>query len=462
MWYDFRRMSKAPFVLLVNPWICDFAAHDLWAKPLGLLHLGALLREGGCRVAFVDCMDRRDPATQQSKHLLQGDNQKFGCGKYPKIPVPTPEALKDIPRRYYRYGIHPDSFRNKLREIEKPDWIFVTSVMTYWYPGVSATIEVLKECFPEVPVWLGGIYARLCPGHARRSSGADFVADLPIAQIRGRIESEAHFSLSNPASWESFERSPRPAMDLVKDPTYIPLLTGVGCSHRCPYCASHQLQPKRERRSADALYDEISAWRDRGICDFAFYDDALLLDADAYLEPVLLRLDDEKPKVRFHTPNGLHVNALTSKWCEFLYHSGFETIRLGLETIWPERQHLLGGKVEMRAFFEAVENLFTAGFRGDQIGVYLLCGLPGQTVDEVSESIRRVAETGVQPRICEYSPIPGTAMWNEAVSVSSFDLENEPLYHNNSFFACRRRDFGYGDMVMLRNLARSFRLRDLQ
>ena len=31
-----------PHILLVNPWIHDFAAYDFWAKPLGLLTLAAL------------------------------------------------------------------------------------------------------------------------------------------------------------------------------------------------------------------------------------------------------------------------------------------------------------------------------------------------------------------------------------------------------------------------------------
>ena len=30
-------------VLLIEPWITDFAAFDLWRKPLGLLCVGALL-----------------------------------------------------------------------------------------------------------------------------------------------------------------------------------------------------------------------------------------------------------------------------------------------------------------------------------------------------------------------------------------------------------------------------------
>jgi hypothetical protein len=35
--------SAEKSILLVNPWIHDFAAYDLWMKPLGLLYLGGIL-----------------------------------------------------------------------------------------------------------------------------------------------------------------------------------------------------------------------------------------------------------------------------------------------------------------------------------------------------------------------------------------------------------------------------------
>jgi len=44
-------------LLLVNPWIHDFAAYDFWVRPLGLLVLASLLRESGCGVRLVDCLD---------------------------------------------------------------------------------------------------------------------------------------------------------------------------------------------------------------------------------------------------------------------------------------------------------------------------------------------------------------------------------------------------------------------
>jgi len=44
-------------------------------------------------------------------------------------------------------------------------------------------------------------------------------------------------------------------------------------------------------------------------------------------------------------------------------------------------------------------------------------------------------------------------MWKDAAQVSPFDIENEPLFHNNSFFACRRADFSYRDLLGLKDLA---------
>jgi len=36
--------NKAHNILLINPWIHDFTAFDLWAKPLGLLYIGSTLQ----------------------------------------------------------------------------------------------------------------------------------------------------------------------------------------------------------------------------------------------------------------------------------------------------------------------------------------------------------------------------------------------------------------------------------
>ncbi len=449
---------RAPLILLVNPWITDFAAYDYWAKPLGLLLLGSLLREGGCGVAFIDCLDRHDVFTNGHPDVIRGTDRRYGTGKYPKMRIPKPEAYSDVARYYYRYGIHPESLRRKLKSIESPDLIWVTSIMTYWYPGIQQTIGVIQDVFPETPIWLGGTYARLCTGHATKTSGADEIVILPHERLPDKIAAATGFSLSNKPQWSHFELSRPTAFDLLSHPTYIPLLTGLGCIFNCPYCASGILQPRWQKRCANAIYEEISNWRrEQGVVDFAFYDDALLIQAENTLEPALRRISEELPGLRFHTPNAVHICALTPNWCRLLYESGFTTLRLGLETTRSENQRDWGGKVKTEMFISTVDSLFEAGFSSDQIGVYLLCGLPGQSPDEVAQAIQVVKETGAHPYIAEYSPIPGTKMWPDAVKISQFDIAAEPLYHNNTFFACRRSDFSSQDLVQLKDLARQAR-----
>ena len=156
-------------ILLVNPWIHDFAAYDYWAKPLGLLYIGSVLRNEGFRVKLVDCLN--DP------EALRFGTRKNGRGRFRKEEISKPAALAHIPRRYSRYGMSPGRFREALHQCGRPDAIFVTSVMTYWYPGVFEAIEIIKQLFPDVPLALGGIYATLCPEHARARSGADLVVE---------------------------------------------------------------------------------------------------------------------------------------------------------------------------------------------------------------------------------------------------------------------------------------------
>ncbi|MCL6559965.1 MAG: hypothetical protein K6U74_14460 [Firmicutes bacterium] len=160
--------------LLINPWIYDFAAYDLWSKPIGLLKIASCLKKAGVGVSLIDCLDRFHPRLQQDLGSKAPKSTVFGDGHYYSEPVEKPGVFGSIPRRFKRYGMPPGLFRALLAG-ESPDVVLVTSGMTYWYPGAFEAIRTVKEHFPSVPVLLGGIYARLCPEHARRYSRADLV-----------------------------------------------------------------------------------------------------------------------------------------------------------------------------------------------------------------------------------------------------------------------------------------------
>jgi radical SAM superfamily enzyme YgiQ (UPF0313 family) len=152
----------------------------------------------------------------------------------------------------------------------------------------------------------------------------------------------------------------------------------------------------------------------------------------------------------FHTPNALHVRAIDREVADLLFRTGFKTIRLGLETAEELFQAESGGKVNNQDFQAAVANLKKAGYPGEAVGVYLLVGLPGQKVKEVEESIAFVQESGARPILVEYSPIPGTPLFERARQFSPYDIENEPLFHNNSLLPCQWEGFTWADFRRLK------------
>ncbi len=445
--------SSSPHILLVNPWIHDFAAYDFWAKPLGLLTLGGILRDHGATVSYLDCLDRFHPSSTS----MSSPSARCGRGPYLKTEIARPPGLADIPRKYCRYGIPHEWVRKDLEALPRPDLVLVTSLMTYWYPGVRETIGVVKSVFSDVPVVLGGIYATLCTEHAQRTCGADRVVTGPGEDAI--LPLVAEFTDWSPASQfdpQDLNTLPRPVFDLEHHLAHVSVLTSRGCPFRCAYCASHRIAPRMLRRNPESVVDEIAYWHAKqGVRDFAFYDDALLIDADNHIIPMLEGIIATGISARFHTPNALHIREITRALARLMFRAGFHTVRLGLETTAFDRRQEMDRKVTQTEFNRTVDHLKAAGFTAGQVGAYLLAGLPDQDVGSIETSITVVKEAGVTPVIAHYTPIPHTPMWAQAVASSRYDLEADPIFTNNAIFPCRSEQFSWDVLTRLKDLARS-------
>jgi radical SAM superfamily enzyme YgiQ (UPF0313 family) len=436
----FHVKHSSPSVLLINPWITDFAAYNFWIKPHGLLSIASLLRENGFKINFIDCLD------------FTLTRKSYGDGKFYKVKIEKPPPIKSVPRNYSQYGIPEKLFRERLSHMEKPDFIGITSGMTYWYPGLFRTIEIIREAFRNVPIILGGIYATLCYGHAVKNSGADIVFqgrnELQVFKI---ISELLHFEVRTPNSELRNDDLPYPAFDLYPQLDYISMMTSRGCPFHCSYCASSVISGRFEMKDPLKVVKEIEYWATHHhVSNIAFYDDALLINPSRHIIPILKELIKRNVQCNFHTPNGLHIKEINREVADLLHQCGFKTIRLGLETSNEVTQIEIGGKADNRTFKEAVGNLKRAGYSEKEIGVYIMAGLPDQRVGEVEESIAYVKESGVKPILVEYSPIPNTPLFKKAKKTSKFELENEPLVHNNSILPCQWEGFTLGDLRRLK------------
>jgi radical SAM superfamily enzyme YgiQ (UPF0313 family) len=435
-------MKKNNQILLINSWIYDFTAYDLWIKPIGLLYIGSVLRNFGYEINLVDCMDKHNPELLKLQGLTEPKIKKYGNGHFYREVIEKPEVYKDIPRKYARYGITPEIFIKELKKQKKPDVILVTSVMTYWYLGVKDAIKILKEEFPGVPIILGGVYATLCWEHAVKNSGVDVV-------VKGEGELQALMLVDKFTKNESdlskfpnrFDDLPYPAFDLYRKLDFMVIMTSKGCPFTCSFCATHNMFDAYVQRTREKVVDEIEYWYKKyNIENFVFYDDALFIKSQKHIEKILDGIYERDIKINFHTPNGLFARFITPSLAEKMYRTGFKTIRLSLETTSEERQKEdMSSKVSNISFATAIQNLENAGYRRDEIEVYLLMGLPNQSFNEVKESIDYVASLGAITKIHIFSPIPGTKDWEKI----GWSKNTDPLLSNKSIFPLKSKEQTY-------------------
>ncbi|MGR3310896.1 MAG: B12-binding domain-containing radical SAM protein [Candidatus Brocadiales bacterium] len=453
----------AKHILLINPWIHDFAAFDLWLNPLGLLYIGAILEKGKYKVSIVNCLDRSDP------HGRKGNEKNYGCGNFFSQEIEKPSFFKHIPRRFKRYGITPETFHQKLLSLPRPDAICVTSTMTYWYPGVFEAIGISKSLYPSVPIILGGIYATLCYEHAVKNSGADYVikgaGELVVLKLVDQICGNNH---DYDAFAASIGNDLRPAYNLLHTPFSplkrgdggvfpfsVSMLTSRGCPFSCTYCASHLLQSTFKRRQPEKVVDEIRHYvNNLGVKDIAFYDDAMLVDPQAHIIPILKMIIKKGITARFHTPNGLHLRYIDTQLARLLKRANFKTIRLGFESVNPRIQGNSDNKITNEQLKDALDNLRSAGFNAEEIGVYIMIGLPDETYEEIEDTMLFVNKCGGRIKIAQYSPIPGTEEFKK-LQIKYPALEDEPLLHNNSVYPFANETLTFDKYEKFKEFART-------
>jgi hypothetical protein len=402
-----------PRILLVNPPIFDFSAYDFWLKPYGLLRVGGFLR-GQAEFSLFDYLDRAHPSNRQR-------SDEWGRGRFPSADARKPAIFAEIPRRYHRFGVPRESFRAFLTNRQRFDVALVQTVMTYWYPGVAEVIEDLREQSPSTKIVLGGVYATLCPEHAR-GLGADLVVEGSRFD-----ELERFLGLK-------LDRECLPLWDLYPKPEVGVLKLATGCPFRCTYCSIPRVEPVFRGYPPERSLAECE-WLSRlGVRNIAFYDDALLYRPDKVLAPFLEEVIRRKLPVHFHTPNALNARFIDRELSNLMAKAGFQNFYLGFESAAYDWQHRTGGKVYSHELVRAVKNLRAAGASAWSITAYLIIGHPHADHQQVEGSMRLANEQGIRVMLSEFSPIPGTP---DGEACREFIDLDEPLCHNKTAFTSR-------------------------
>jgi hypothetical protein len=418
-------------ILLLNPPIYDFAAYDFWLKPYGLLSIAGYLR-GRAEFILFDYLDRLHPFMTKQKEL-QFD--EWGRGRFYCERVASPPCLVQIPRYFRRFGLPRSMFQHFLTKQQPCDFILVQTMMTYWYKGIQEVIEDVHKAWPKAKIILGGSYATLCSSHAQRL-GADFL--MQGTDMRPLWEYlNVTPDLKQPTLWEAYEKLNVGALKLSD-----------GCPFNCTYCSVPKVYGKFKARLLERSLAELQLLVERGVENIAFYDDALLFDAEKVLIPFLEEVLKRDIKVNLHTPNALNARFITSELAKLMVQAGFKTFYLGLESASLQWQQRTGSKVSSNELAQAVKHLTAAGAEPTSITAYQILGHPYTDIQELEASMRFANSLGIRGMLADFSPIPGTPDGEYCRKWVDMD---EPLFHNKTVFP-----------IILLGFDETNRLKDLQ
>jgi len=418
-------------ILLVNPPVYDFAAYDFWLKPYGMLSAAGRLRDRADFKLF-DYMDRLHPFAASQKHL---ESDRWNRGRFYCQKVPRPKPLESIPRYFRRFGLPRNIFQDFLTHEGPFDFVFIQTTMTYWYKGVEEVIEDIRKARPQAKIILGGNYVTICSNHAEKS-GADFLVlgtNLEPLWEYLRINPDP----DQPALWEVYEKLSAGVLKLTE-----------GCPFKCTYCSVPKVYGKFKPRPLEHSLAELKLLCSLGVKNIAFYDDALLFDADKVLAPFLTEVVNRGIKVNFHSPNALNARFITKELAKLMVSAGFKTFYLGFESASQQWQKRTGSKVFSDELAKAVEHLISAGAEPANITAYQILGHPHIEIQQLETSMHFVNSLGIRGTLADFSPIPGTPDGDHCKKWVDMD---EPLMHNKTAFP-----------IILMGFDESNRLKDLQ
>ncbi|MEN3041971.1 MAG: radical SAM protein [Fervidobacterium sp.] len=445
-------------ILLINPWIEDFAAYDFWLKPVGLLYVGSFLKSLGVEVELIDLTNRYDPDLQN--YVKVPRDKFYGTGKFPHTEIEKPNILKFIPRKYKRYGMPEELFRIKLRKVKENgnvDAVFVTSTLTYWYPGYFDTINIIKQEL-NCPIVFGGFFVRNQP-HVAIRSGTYLFTQTDLRYLPRFLNKTFGWNL--PESEKDWFLDFSPAYELYERVGYVVLLTTLGCLYKCTYCVAHRNWERMKFKDPIKVIEEIEKYSDLlKVNDIVFFDDAILINWKKHLKVILLEIIRRglNKRLRFHLPNGIHARLLNQEISDLLYESNFKTIKLGYETS-GKLQEQTGGKVYDEDVIRAAEILHKSGFTHEEVSAYIMINLPEQTEEDIKSAVDVCASVGIDYSLNEFTPIVGTDIWIDLVNKGRLKGTEDPLLLNNTVLPYWWGNMSYEQIQKLKEYAKMKKLK---
>lgn len=407
-------MKQIKKVMLINP--SNTMPKDSvrrLASPLGLLYMGAVLKEAGYDVDVLD-----SPCEGYYNTKIDGD--------------------------YLTYGLSDEEFVKRVREYD-PDIVAVSSMFSAHQKNAIHHCDLIKSVNKDIIVVLGGIHPSLAPKESAINDSVDYVVisegefrflklikaleegkELDFDGVAYKKDGEA---IVNPMTTriDDLNSLPLPARDLIDMEKYIKIgvpyapfprkeraaqiMTSRGCPFNCVFCSTVNYWGRKFRkRSVDNIMKEVDELVNKyKIEEIQFSDDNMTVDRERAME-LFRRL--KKYNLSWCTPHGLMVQTLDEEMIKLMAESGAYQLTFAIESgsrrVLKEIIHKpVPEKDVMRKLVDACHKYDI------QVHGMFVVGFPGENKEEVMETLNYPFDVGFDSvSFFIVNPIPGSELYN--------------------------------------------------
>jgi anaerobic magnesium-protoporphyrin IX monomethyl ester cyclase len=332
---------------------------------------------------------------------------------------------------------HEFFFARWLDEVRTsaPDMLMISSVSEAWNDAVTTARWARKQGF-KGPILFGGPHLTGLPESLpiEADCGVLGEGEIPALELVRAYEKDRRPDLSQIPGlvyWEGELKhtAPPPPLDLDEIPIDVErgadqrfdIATIRGCPFKCIHCVECRNQGKLRWLSADYLATIMELrYKKTGNPHFFFQDDTFLA-APHRLEELHARLAKRDMLGKFQiNPISLNANLVKDHTIQLLKEIGAIRLGMGCESLNPRTlKRMKSGVVTLKHIEKTIALATKAGL---PVGGSQVHGFPGETEEELLDSIRRVREyeRGSNFRHCEVyvcQPFPGSRLWDAALTM---------------------------------------------
>ncbi len=358
------------------------------------------------------------------------------------------------------YDLSEDEFRSKIQEI-KPDYVGISLLTSEYENTLNVTADIIKTVQQSTIVIAGGVHVTIEYKRVIENPNIDYA-------VRG----EGEFTLQKLIRYLNDNACPFPTEGLVfrkggelviqpqcfvhdlsslpwpdysfvkfedylntgarngplRAPQYPALRTLVtrGCPVGCSFCQVEFISGRkvRTREPEDIVAEFLHLKETYGIKSIIFEDDNISFQRKFYMKLLTLMIEKEL-NIEFII-QAFAVFTITEDMLDLMLEAGCKCINIAIESgcqrvlteivMKPIKLELLPPKIKMITD------------RGIDVLANFIVGFPGETWDEIQETIRFAEHCGADyVKIFVAVPLKGTIMWDAAVRLGVLDKDENDI-----------------------------------